>query len=144
MGLPESTNHISPPSLGSCTTITPKKPSGSSYFLKIWLRFENILYSFEREEKSANQSSLSSPSAAGPRRADLGLGMGSRAGGVGVGHTEPGAPPGPILLTSDRPTGPSLPPHPAGTMGTLFSRVSRSVYAEAKASFVLGCLSWKW
>lgn len=47
----KSTNLISPPSLGSCTTITPKKSPGCSYFLKIWLRSGNRLYSFQREKK---------------------------------------------------------------------------------------------
>lgn len=42
----KSTNHVSPLGPGSCTIITAKKSSGCDYFLKMFLRFGHILYSF--------------------------------------------------------------------------------------------------
>lgn len=125
-----------PPSLGTGTTITPRRSSGGSCFLKIWLRFGNILHSFWRGENVRAEQS-----AVGPARTRPGPGNGELSVAGGSGHTEPGAPPGPdpVKTSYSHRTRWSLPPRPQAQWGRRLAACPVQCAQKSRALFLAVC-----
>lgn len=129
---PSSTAHVSPPSLGTGTTTTPRRSSGARLSQdQVEVRKHTAFISAGRNVRVSGLRGASE---------ELTWAWGAERG-WGSGHTEPGAPPGPGPLKTQhsRRTTWSLPPRPqaqrgAGRWCALFS--GRRRYGLCSSRFV--------